>query len=79
MTDSGAKPGISLGLALLAYKVRSIGTMGFPVRLGTQEGPGLAPPNTESTATHRTIPSENQDTGLSGWLWEGGGEEAGWG
>ena len=65
VTVSGAKPGISLGLALLVCKVRLIGTMGFTVRLGTQEGPGLAPPNTESTATHRTIPSENQDTRLS--------------
>lgn len=61
VTDSGAKPGISLGLVLI-YKVRSIGTMGFTVRLRTQEGPELAPPNTESTATHRTIPSENPAT-----------------
>lgn len=65
VTDSGAKPGISLGLALLIYKVRSIGTMGFTVRLGTQEGRGLTPPSTKSIATHRPIPSENQDTPLS--------------
>lgn len=62
VTDSGAKPRISLGLVLLIYKVRSIGTMGFTVRLRTQEGPELPPPNTESTATHRTIPSENPAT-----------------
>lgn len=65
MTDSEAKPGISLGLALFIYKVRSIGTMGFMVSVGIQEGPELAPPNTESTATHTTIPSENPATRLS--------------
>ena len=77
VTDSGAKPGISLGLVLLIYKVRSIGTMGFTVRLRTQEGPELALPNTESTATHRTITCENPATRRA-MLTLGGRGRGGW-